>query len=84
MKYNNWSWRLPSLLQALFPTIELILAIVGSEFPRWLIANGKSDKAFEVLTKYHAGGDRESPLVKFKMAEILASIDREKLGKQLT
>lgn len=84
MKYNNWSWRLPSLLQALFPTIELIIAIVGPESLRWLIANGKSDKAFEVLTKYHAGGDRESPLVKFEMAEISASIDREKLGKQFT
>lgn len=34
MKYNNWSWRLPSLLQALFPTIELILAILGPESPR--------------------------------------------------
>lgn len=84
MKYNNWSWRLPSLLQALFPTIELILAILGPESPRWLIANGKSEEAFEVLTKYHAGGDKESPLVKFEMAEISAAIDREKLGKQFT
>jgi MFS family permease len=84
MKYSNWSWRLPSLLQALFPAIELILAIVGPESPRWLIANEQYDKAFEVLTKYHAGGDTESPLVKFEMAEISAAIDKEKLGKQFT
>ena len=84
MKYNNWSWRLPSLLQALFPVIELILALLGPESPRWLIANEQYDKAFEVLTKYHAGGDTESPLVKFEMAEISAAIDKEKLGKQFT
>lgn len=82
MKYNNWSWRLPSLLQALFPAIELILALLCPESPRWLIAHGKQDEAFEVLTKYHAGGDRESPFVKFEMAEITAAIEKEKLSKQ--
>lgn len=84
MKYKNWSWRLPSLLQALFPGIESILTILAPESPRWLIANEQYDKAFEVLTKYHAGGDKESPLVKFEMAEISAALDKEKLGKQFT
>ena len=74
----------PSLLQALFPPIELILAFCCPESPRRLIAKGKSEKVFEVLTKYHAGGDIESPLVKFEMAEITAAIEQERSVRQFS
>ncbi|ABN65882.2 hexose transporter [Scheffersomyces stipitis CBS 6054] len=84
MKYNNWSWRLPSLLQAVVPLIQLVLVYFCPESPRWLIAHGKEDEAFEILTKYHAGGDRNSELVKFEMAEISAAISREKIGKKVS
>lgn len=84
MKYNNWSWRLPSLLQAVFPIIQLILTFLCPESPRWLIAHGKEDQAYEVLTKYHAGGDRDSRLVKFEMAEIKAAIAKELIGKKFS
>ena len=82
MRNHEWSWRLPSLLQALFPGIKLILAIFCPESPRWLVAHGKPEKALEVLTKYHGGGDSECPLVKFEMAEITAAIEREKVSSQ--
>lgn len=82
MRDHDWSWRLPSLLQAIFPAIELILAIFCPESPRWLVAHGKSEKAFDILTKYHGGGDRDSPLVKFEMAEITAAIDSERVSSQ--
>lgn len=82
MKYNNWSWRLPSLLQAVFPIIQLVLVIFCPESPRWLIAHNKEEEAFEVLTEYHAGGDRNSELVKFEMAEIRAAIAKEHLNKK--
>lgn len=84
MKYNNWSWRLPSLLQAVFPLIQLVLVVFCPESPRWLIAHNREDEAFEVLTKYHAGGDRHSELVKFEMAEIKAAIAQEQLGKSIS
>lgn len=82
MKYDNWSWRLPSLLQAVFPAIQLVLTFFCPESPRWLIAHGKEDQALEVLTKYHAGGDKESRLVKFEMAEIKTAISKEQLGRK--
>lgn len=82
MRNHEWSWRLPSLLQALFPIIELVLAIFCPESPRWLVAHDKPQEAFEVLTKYHGGGDRECPLVKFEMAEITAAIEKEKVSSQ--
>lgn len=39
---------------------------------------------FEVLTKCHAGGDIESPLVKFEMAEITAAIEQERAVRQFS
>lgn len=78
MRYNDWSWRLPSLLQAAFPILQIILVGLGPESPRWLINKGREDDARRVFVKFHAGGDEDSPLVAFEMAEIKAIIDQEK------
>lgn len=82
LKYNNWSWRIPSLLQSFFPVIQLVLAVLGPESPRWLISKGKLDKALDFFSKYHGDGDPSSALVQFQMAEISATIEAEKLQKQ--
>jgi hypothetical protein len=39
------------------------------ESPRYLMANGKEDQAFDFLVKYHGNGDRDAPLVRLEMAE---------------
>lgn len=82
LKYNNWSWRIPSLLQSFFPAIQLVLAFLGPESPRWLISKGKMDKALDFFAKYHGDGDPSSPLVQFQMAEISVTIEAEKLQRQ--
>ncbi|KAA8903625.1 hypothetical protein TRICI_005662 [Trichomonascus ciferrii] len=82
MAESNWSWRLPSLLQGALPLLQLVLAILGPESPRWLVDKGKSEKAYKFFTKYHAGGDETSPLVHFQMAEVTATIEAEKIQKQ--
>ncbi|CAR65604.1 DEHA2D00440p [Debaryomyces hansenii CBS767] len=84
LKYNDWSWRMPSVLQGACPIIQLVLVFFCPESPRWLIAHNKEDEAFEVLTKYHAGGDRNSELVKFEMAEIKAAIANEQSGRKVS
>lgn len=84
VKYNDWSWRMPSVLQAACPIIQLILVYFCPESPRWLIAHNKENEAFEVLTKYHAGGDRNSDLVKFEMVEIKAAIIKEQSGRKVS
>lgn len=78
MKYNNWAWRLPSILQIIYPIFSIIAVYFGPESPRWLIANGKEEEATKILVKYHGGGDAESPLVKFELSEIKAAIALEK------
>ena len=39
------------------------------ESPRFLMANGKEDQAFEFLVKYHGNGDPNAALVQLEMQE---------------
>ena len=79
MKTNNWSWRIPSLIQCFYPAIQLVISIFGPESPRWLINKGREEEARKFFVKYHAGGDEASALVAFELAEIKAIIEKEKV-----
>lgn len=76
---STWSWRIPSILQGLPSLIQFVLSLMVPESPRWLIYNDRNEDAFKVLTKYHAGGDLNSELVRFEISEIAATIELEKL-----
>jgi MFS family permease len=73
---SNWSWRLPSLLQAAPSFVQLCLVFLLPESPRFLITKGKNEKALNILAKYHANGDRDDPLVRFEYAEMRAAIEQ--------
>lgn len=75
---SNWAWRVPSLLQAGWPLVQLLFFWTIPESPRWLIANGKSGKAREILARYHVGGDEQHELIEFEMIEISKAIQAEK------
>src|SRR5690242_4684824 len=50
---NNWSWRLPLLLQTFFPAIVCsLIYFLTPESPRYLILRGQREKAREVIAKY--------------------------------
>jgi len=51
------------------------------ETPRWLVAQGKRERAERILVKYHGGGDVDSPLVKFEMAEIEAQLEADSMAQ---
>ncbi|KAG5977250.1 hypothetical protein E4U55_006951 [Claviceps digitariae] len=75
---NQWSWRLPTLVQMVPSAYQLVLIFFSPESPRWLVARGRHDEARRVLVKYHGEGDALSPLVAFEYAEIQQVIAREK------
>lgn len=74
---NQWSWRLPTLIQIVPSAYQLCLIFFCPESPRWLIAKGKLDKAREILVKYHGECDPASKLVDFECAEIQQALAKE-------
>lgn len=72
----QWSWRIPTLLQAVFPLIQVCLVWFIPESPRYLVNKGLESRAAEILAKYHANGGDASrdPLVVFEMAQIRHAI----------
>lgn len=54
---NHWSWRIPSLVQALPSILQLAFVWVVPESPRWHINKGHEDKALATLAKVHAEGN---------------------------
>ncbi|PPQ64206.1 hypothetical protein CVT24_008624 [Panaeolus cyanescens] len=71
---SNWSWRIPSALQALPSVIQVLLIWLIPESPRWLVGKGREDEALKTLAYYHADGDENHPLVQYEFEEIRAAI----------
>jgi sugar porter (SP) family MFS transporter len=79
---NNWAWRIPSICQGLLPLVQLCMIFFVPESPRYLIDKNRFSEARSILVKYHAGGDENSKLVDFEMAEISAAIELEKIANE--
>ncbi|TVY35879.1 Lactose permease [Lachnellula subtilissima] len=74
---NAWSWRIPSLVQALPSVIQLIAIWLVPESPRYLVAKGQTDRALHTLAKCHANGNIEDELVQIEFREIHDTIKLE-------
>ncbi|KAF2020608.1 general substrate transporter [Aaosphaeria arxii CBS 175.79] len=79
---NNWSWRLPSLLQALPSVIQIGFAFTVPESPRWLISKDRGEEALAILIKYHAEGDASNELPHVEYAEIKRALEIENEGRR--
>ncbi|KAK0254028.1 hypothetical protein LTR91_010503 [Friedmanniomyces endolithicus] len=79
---DDWSWRIPSLLQMLPSLLQLTFIWFVPESPRWLVSRDRSDEAFDILVKYHAEGDRNSALVHAEFAEIQHTVRAEMLSSK--
>ena len=75
---GSWSWRLPSLLQAVSSIFQMIMVWFMPESPRWLIGTGREQEARRILTKYHAEGVEDSDIVRFEMTQIQKTLQPDK------
>ncbi|PIL23374.1 MFS general substrate transporter [Ganoderma sinense ZZ0214-1] len=78
---SNWSWRIPSLLQAIPSFFQFFLIWFVPESPRWLVSKGKETQALHTLAYYHADGDESDPLVLYEFEEIKAAIKMDREAK---
>ncbi|KAF9457782.1 general substrate transporter [Collybia nuda] len=77
-KDSIWSFRVPTMVQAIMPFLQVCLIWFTPESPRFLVSKGYEGKAAAVLAKYHAnGGSEQDPLVVFEMAQIRHAIRME-------
>ncbi|CAI7578219.1 hypothetical protein N7533_000417 [Penicillium manginii] len=74
---NSWSWRIPCLMQILYPALQLVAVCVIPESPRWLVSKGRKGQALAMLTRYHGNGNREDVVVQEQYDQICSSISAE-------
>ncbi|KAI0878655.1 general substrate transporter [Hypoxylon argillaceum] len=67
---NDWSWRSITLLQILPSVVQILFIYWIPESPRYLMSKDRHREAFDILSKYHAGGKRHDLLVQFEYREI--------------
>ena len=79
---SNWSWRIPSLLQAAPSLVVMVILLFLPESPRWLISRNRPDEALQVLTITQGNSKNESPessqIVAVQYREIRDTIAWEK------
>ncbi|KAF6814203.1 hypothetical protein CMUS01_12691 [Colletotrichum musicola] len=79
---SEWAWRIPSILQAGFPLLQLCFYFWVPESPRWLVARERTAEAASILARYHSGvldpAEGHTPLVRRELAEIVQTIQQEK------
>lgn len=79
---SNASWKIPSYLQALLPSLQVAFIWIIPESPRYYVSRGKIDEARAVLSKFHTGDStdpRDIKLVDFELRQIEVAIELEKL-----
>lgn len=79
-----WAWRIPSLLQVAVPATTFVASLLVPESPRYLVSKGRIQEARAIFVQYHAGGDEDSPLVAFEMAEIEQELLLERTARSST
>ncbi|KAJ2997290.1 hypothetical protein NUW58_g689 [Xylaria curta] len=71
---GDLDWRIPIWLQAVCAGLVLFVIKFFPESPRYLILIDKHEEAREIITKYHANGDPDHPLVELEMKEMVQSV----------
>jgi len=74
---NDWSWRIPSLLQMAPSLLQVAFVFFLPESPRYLMSKDRFEEAEQVLIKYHAEGNPNSEFVKAEIMEIKTTLQIE-------
>ncbi|KAL0263029.1 hypothetical protein SLS55_002004 [Diplodia seriata] len=81
MENSTWSWRVPSLIQAVPSILAILVLLALPESPRWLAYQGRCDEALKVLCAIN-GREESEPEVQIQYQEIMENIAFEKSDGQ--
>ncbi|KAI2628662.1 general substrate transporter [Hypoxylon sp. NC1633] len=79
---NDYSWRIPLIVQALACLVVISGVWIIPESPRYLMANGREKEATAFLVKYHGNGDPKSRLVQLEVEEMKEGIRQDGIDKR--
>lgn len=79
---TSWAWRLPSIFQGLPSVLQVLGVWFMPESPRWLISQGKEQKALDILAEYHGAGNPNDEIVQIEFTEIKETIEAEIAAKK--
>lgn len=79
---NDYSWRIPLIVQALACVVVISAVWFIPESPRFLMANGREEEAVAFLTKYHGNGNPKSRLVQLEVEEMKEGIRQDGIDKR--
>lgn len=74
---NDWSWRVPSIVQAVPSLLQLTFIWFVPESPRWYISKGQVERAHKILADVHANGDLDDEVVQLELNEIRDTLKLE-------
>ncbi|KAH7309323.1 MFS sugar transporter-like protein [Rhexocercosporidium sp. MPI-PUGE-AT-0058] len=83
---GNWGWRIPLLLEALFPAIVCsTIYFIAPESPRYLITKGKKEQAKKMIARYHTteGNNPDHPLVGVVVRQIEESLSNSPKNREV-
>jgi len=82
---STWAWRIPSVIQAVFSVLCIVVLPFIPESPRWLVFVGRREEALKVVAQTYANGDVSDPIVQAQYKEIVDTIDYERnVGETLS
>ncbi|KAF2735850.1 hexose transporter protein [Polyplosphaeria fusca] len=79
---SQWSWRIPSIIQALPSILQISCVWFVPESPRWYISKGRPEQALKVLAYVHAEGNPDDEVVQLEYEEIKETLAIEKEAEQ--
>ncbi|KAK3072156.1 hypothetical protein LTR53_007349 [Teratosphaeriaceae sp. CCFEE 6253] len=74
---GNWSWRIPSIVQAAPSIVQLIFVWFVPESPRFMVAHGQVEKAHQTIANVHANGNLDDEVVLLEIQEIRDTLKLE-------
>ncbi|OAL00064.1 general substrate transporter [Phaeosphaeriaceae sp. SRC1lsM3a] len=75
---SDWSWRLPSLLQAICSVVIFVFIFFMPESPRWLMNKDRHEEALDVFARWHGEGNANDEFVQLEYSEVKAAIALDK------